>query len=272
MKLKKGSAAAKAYMAKIRGKRKSVSGLLGVRKKGHKTAVYYDRVKPHPKIRIGKPTSSKFTKSSLKSTMGQQALTLPGGHGLLHRRITGLFDIAAIKEIDDLKKQYHQLAKKYHPDTGGTKEQFQKLQKEYDAIFKQILSGSELSAEQKKNEIVLDDAMRAVVDSIISIPDISIELSGKWLWITGNTYPYRKELKLAGLQFAPVKKVWYFAGTKSAGRGGMDLEEIRSKYGSSQIKPSGNKLISGINLSPSKKAKLKSNLCKIIRALKKRII
>ena len=35
-------------------------------------------------------------------------------------------------KLDDLKKQYHSLAKKYHPDKGGTKEQFQELQNNYD--------------------------------------------------------------------------------------------------------------------------------------------
>lgn len=49
-KLKKGSAAAKAYMAKLRSK-KNVSGLLGVKKAGHHTSVYYSRIRPHTKAK-----------------------------------------------------------------------------------------------------------------------------------------------------------------------------------------------------------------------------
>lgn len=36
----------------------------------------------------------------------------------------------------DLKRAYHQQAKKVHPDAGGTKEEFQKLSKAYELLFR----------------------------------------------------------------------------------------------------------------------------------------
>ena len=249
-KLKKGSAAAKAYMAKLRSK-KNVSGLLGVKKAGHHTSVYYSRIKAHSKIKkVG---------------------ALPGGYSLLHRRVSGLFDTTTIKELDDLKKQYYSLAKKYHPDTGGTKEQFQALQKEYQILFKQILSGSSLNTDQKKNEIELDEAIRKIVDTIITIPDLNIELIGKWLWVTGFTFPYRKELKAAGLTYISQRIAWVYKGVKSRGRGG-DMDEIRAKYGSTPIKPKGGRYIGAPELNKAQKNKLRIYLKKVILKLNKRII
>lgn len=388
-KLKKGSAAAKAYMAKLRSK-KNVSGLLGVKKAGHHTSVYYSRIRPHTKakkvgalpvgftgkfygvpfkiynqytldggvvaiaentktgsiicsidgkntekaaeafcshivnnhemgdsyyvekkdlpiikkgvnkfvkqlagevlaynkgnkqteapkkINIQKPVAAKlpvakFTKNTLRETLKSQKLRLRGGYSLLSRRVSGLFDTNTIKELDDLKKQYYSLAKKYHPDTGGTKEQFQALQKEYQILFKQILSGSSLNTDQKKNEIELDEAIRKIVDTIITIPDLNIELIGKWLWVTGFTFPYRKELKAAGLTYISQRIAWVYKGVKSRGRGG-DMDEIRAKYGSTPIKPKGGRYIGAPELNKAQKNKLRIYLKKVILKLNKRII
>src|SRR5665648_496381 len=43
-----------------------------------------------------------------------------------------------------------------------------------------------------------------VIAKVISF-EVQIELCGNWLWISGNTYKYRKELKAAGFFFAPEK-------------------------------------------------------------------
>jgi len=270
-KLKKGSAAAKAYMAKIRSK-KNVSGLLGVKKAGHHTAVYYDRIRPHTKAKkVGALPVGRFTKNTLRETLKSQKLRLPGGYSLLHRRVSGLFDTSTIKELDDLKKQYYELAKKYHPDTGGTKEQFQALQKEYENLFKSILSGSSLNSDQKKNEVDIDEAMRKIIDTIISIPDLNIELVGKWLWVSGFTFPYRKELKAAGLSYIAPRKMWAYKGVKSRGGGG-DMDDIRAKYGSTPIKPTGGRYIGVPELNKAQKNKLRIYLKKVIFKLNKRII
>lgn len=159
----------------------------------------------------------------------------------------GFFDNSPIQNLDELKKQYYKLAKIYHPDAGGSKAQFQDLQNEYEKLFKRILNGGTLSPEEKETEIELDENLRRAVDAIISLPGINIELVGKWIWITGNTYPIKEQLKAAGYNFAPVKKAWYYKGAESSGRGKMSLDEIRGKYGSERIKKD-SKYISGVDV------------------------
>lgn len=165
-----------------------------------------------------------------------------GGKGIF-----GFFDNSPIQNLDELKKQYYKLAKIYHPDTGGSKTQFQDLQNEYERLFKRILNGGTLTPEEKETEIELDENLRRAVDAIISLPGINIELVGKWIWITGQTYPIKEQLKAAGYHFAPVKKAWYYKGAESAGRGKMNLDEIRGKYGSEKIKKDA-KYISGVDV------------------------
>jgi hypothetical protein len=179
------------------------------------------------------------------------------------------FDIKGLTDIDSLKKSYFKLAKVYHPDAGGTKEQFQRLQKEYEGLFKTIMSGSNLSANDIANEIELDENLRQAVDAIIGIPQLNVELIGKWIWVSGNTYPIRNELKNAGFMFAPVKKMWYYKGIESAGRGKLTIDEIRKKYGSQAIQKEGMKKIQGIGeyISPAKKKKFYMSLKKALKAL-----
>jgi len=188
--------------------------------------------------------------------------------------IGSVFDTSVIKEVDDLKKQYFKLAKKYHPDMGGTTIQFQALQKDYEDLLKKLLAGSSLNSEQKTNEIIIDKAIRDIIDILISFENINIEVIGKWLWISGNTYPIKDILKGSGM--FPIKKnnvfYWVYKGSDSKGKGNMTIEEIKKKYGSQNIptKPSGK--ISGIKLTLQQKNRLKSYLYTIQKGLNKRPI
>jgi hypothetical protein len=184
--------------------------------------------------------------------------------------IAGLFDTTVIKDIDQLKKQYFQLAKKYHPDAGGTTAQFQNLQAEYEKLLNSLLKGSNLSQDQKDNELVIDKAIRDVIDALINIEDINIELIGKWLWISGNTYPVRQSLKSAGLIFIKKegKPYWVYKGVESAGRGKAAMEDIKRKYGVYEIKAPTTKKIGAIP--KVNKTKLKYGLKRLTKALNKR--
>jgi hypothetical protein len=155
-----------------------------------------------------------------------------------NKGVNGFFDESTIKTLDDLKKQYYKLSMIHHPDrpTGNTQD-FQDLQNEYEKLIKQILKGSKLSEEEQKNEIEIDEALRSALDTIMHL-DLKIEIIGKWIWVSGNTFPVKETLKAAG--FVPRKKgnlfFWVFIGEQSKGRGNMTIEEIRKLYGSKEIK------------------------------------
>lgn len=252
MKLKKGSKEACEFMAKIRGK-----------KKGTKKAVK----KRAPKKVVKKVA----TKKVVKKIAGEKHTDIKSHNYRIS--ISGLFHTDIINDIDSLKKQYRELALKYHPDAGGTHEQFLELKKEYDILFKKILNKSNFSEEQKENEIKLDEAMQNVVDCLVLLPNINIEIVGKWIWVSGDTYAIRNELKQAGLIF--IKKAgqpyWVYRGVESAGRGKMSIQEIKTKYGTHTITKPSKKTLSGLNVKINK-TKLKSALKKIVKSLNKRPI
>jgi hypothetical protein len=232
-------------------KKKVIKGLDSVKRSGNKKSVNYTKHTP------------------AKKTVKQGAL-----FGV-NKKLGELFDTTIIKDIDSLKKQYFKLAKKYHPDSGGTTVQFQHLQSEYEKLLKSLLNGSSFTTGQKENELELDKAMRHIVDSLISIENINIELIGKWLWISGNTYPIRAILKSVGLIFIKKDAVpyWVYKGVESYSRGGTSMEDIKKKYGSSKIEKPSIKKLSGVgSISASNKIKLKFALKRAIKALNKRPI
>jgi hypothetical protein len=76
-----------------------------------------------------------------------------------------------------------------------------------------------------------------IINKIVALEGLVIEIIGDWIWLSGNTYPYRKILKETGFLFASKKVMWFYrpAEYKSSNRSPMDIDSIRSKYGSNKI-------------------------------------
>ena len=84
-----------------------------------------------------------------------------------------------------------------------------------------------------------DEMLREMLNKVIHFSDITIEIIGNWLWIGGNSFPYRKELKELGFKWASQKKTWYWhseAFRKRSHRN-LSMNDIRDYYGSTEIEP-----------------------------------
>ena len=128
------------------------------------------------------------------------------------------------------------MAKQHHPDCGGDAETMQKINTEYAYACAHILKVEDLTAEEINEQINLSEEYRKVIEQIINLTGVVIEVVGHWIWVTRNTYPLRKELKEAGLLFAPKKVAWYYRAEEYKTKGGKKtLDEIREKYGSEKI-------------------------------------
>ena len=133
-----------------------------------------------------------------------------------------------LNNIEELKKVYFSFAKKLHPDLGGTNEEMKALNEQYDRAVTE-LGGN-------KSEAVYSVDLRPFIDKLIIIEGINIELCGSWLWISGNTYPVRKELSIAGAIYHSKKKMWYVKGAESASKKNTSMNDIRNYYGSKMVK------------------------------------
>lgn len=159
-----------------------------------------------------------------------------------------------VQTLDELRKQYKDLLKKYHPDNGGSEEETKAINVEYERLFKILKdnhsrqntadgnadgnhSSYDNSYDNMKYDFAEDELLREMLQKVIYLSDITIEIIGAWLWISGNTYPHRKELKEMGYKWASNKKMWYWKSEvyQKKSRKTLSMDEIKSYYGSIKI-------------------------------------
>lgn len=143
-----------------------------------------------------------------------------------------------VKTIDELKQQYRTLARKLHPDNGGSKEAMQELNKQYDELFKKVKNtytkSDGTTYTRDNNEDI--HAYTNIINSIINL-NCDIEIIGSWVWCF-NAYECREVLKKLGFRWANKKKAWYWHSEEDTcnSHKSTPMEEIRGKYGSTQVK------------------------------------
>jgi curved DNA-binding protein CbpA len=133
-----------------------------------------------------------------------------------------------IEGINEAKKIYKQLAKKLHPDVGGSDELFKMLNSIYTNILENGIYFS--------NEFKFDLEIEKIISQILHYENILIEVVGSWIWLSGDTKEIKDKLKDLGFKWASKKKMWYFGEMKGRNPQEKSLEEIKNKYGCETLK------------------------------------
>ncbi|RXI37282.1 hypothetical protein CRU99_12120 [Malaciobacter mytili] len=133
-----------------------------------------------------------------------------------------------IEGIKEAKKIYKTLAKKLHPDTGGTEEEFKILNAVYTDLIENKIYFS--------NDSKIDIELEKIISLILHFENITIELIGSWIWISGDTKAIKEQLKKIGFKWATKKKMWFYGEMKGINPKEKSLEEIKAKYGSETLK------------------------------------
>ena len=154
-----------------------------------------------------------------------------------------------VETLEELRKQYKELLKKYHPDNpNGSTEATQAINAEYDNLFKVLKDRHEKKSTDNttekteynnmKYDFKEDAKLREVLQQIINFENINIEIVGCWIWVDGNTYEYKDNLKTLGFRWAREKKKWYFhtEAFRKRSRKKLSMDDIRNYYGSTEVK------------------------------------
>jgi len=148
------------------------------------------------------------------------------------------FFIPQPETLEELKTMYRKLAIQHHPDRGGDSETMKGINAEYDILFPQLKDthktkdGETYTAYQKSTETA--DQFKTLIDELMKMDDITIEIIGCFVWVTGDTKPYRVKLKELKFQWHSQKIAWYLKPENYRKRSHKyyDLDEIRAMYGS----------------------------------------
>lgn len=157
-----------------------------------------------------------------------------------------------VNTLEELRRQYKELLKHYHPDNPqGSTAATQEINAEYDRLFKVLKDKHESKPDKTADSTAHkessynanmydwenDRSLREVLQKIINFDGIEIEIVGAWLWVSGNTYNYKKELKEIGFKWASQKKMWYWKSEayRKKSRKSLNMDDIRNYYGSTKV-------------------------------------
>ena len=138
--------------------------------------------------------------------------------------------------LEELKKQYRELTKTHHPDNGGDTAIMQAVNGEYSQLspdIHQTKDGETYTSKQENTETA--EQFIDLINELMKMDNISIEIIGCFVWVTGETKPYKEILKGLKFQWHSKKIAWYLKPEdyKRKSRKDYGLDEIRAMYGTS---------------------------------------
>ena len=140
--------------------------------------------------------------------------------------------------VDAIKKHYRQLAMLHHPDIGGDHETMQEINKQYHKALKGCHGQTTQTDTGKEYAYRYDEALeQSVVEAIakliaLQMPNVTIALIGTWVWIVGDTKPYKDAIKAIGCKWHRTRECWFFSAHPHKGfysRSGFD--GLAARYG-----------------------------------------
>lgn len=149
---------------------------------------------------------------------------------------------ANCRTAEDCKARYHELVKKYHPDNGGSGQEIKEIISQFKEVWRRLkdIHYSSEKQEYYKAETETTETAEGFIDIISKLSRLEgviIEMCGSWLWLSGNTYPFRQELKEWGCRWSTGKKKWYYTFDPwKPTRFHKSMNEIRRDYGSAIVR------------------------------------
>ena len=141
---------------------------------------------------------------------------------------------------EDVKKQYRENAKKYHPDLGGNAEDFKEMRNEYERLwecYKNVHQNAQGETYEKETAET-PDQFADIINTLVRLKGVEVEICGSWIWCSGNTMTHKDTLKHLGFKWAHKKKAWYYHTEpyRKRSKRELTLDEIRDMFGSQSYK------------------------------------
>ena len=151
-----------------------------------------------------------------------------------------------ITTAEELKKRYHELVKELHPDNGGNVEEFKEMKAQFDKIAHSETWNTHKTADGKtytKENATTPEHFTDIIEKLRTLENITIEILGSWIWITGDTRSYKEILKSLGFLFSSKKAAWYYNGETKKRRthSKMTYTDLQQHWGVSYSEKTGEK-------------------------------
>ena len=140
----------------------------------------------------------------------------------------------SIKTLEELKKAYHRLCLKLHPDVGGSNEAMKILNAGDEKLFERVknIHVNKDGETYERETYETPQEFQTLIAELLKLDGIEIEIIGCFVWVSGDTKPHKERLKALGFRWHSKKKCWYKspAGYRRWGVGEYSMDEIRMMY------------------------------------------
>lgn len=153
------------------------------------------------------------------------------------------FTIKGCQTVVEVKKLYKELAMKHHPDLGGDTATMQEINRQYEEILKSLDGETSTDSEGKSHTYKYNHETESELMNVINellglrMDNVEIYLIGLWVWIDGETKPYKDYLKEMNCKWHGKRKCWYYANTPSRYRKSSTkgIDDIALTYGATKM-------------------------------------
>lgn len=144
-----------------------------------------------------------------------------------------------IKTLEELKKEYHRLCFKLHPDVGGSDEAMKQLNAEYEILFERVkrIHVNKDGETYERDTEETPEEFQTLIAELLKLDNITIEIIGCFVWVAGDNKPHKEKLKELGFKWHNKKKCWYKSpeGYRRWGGGEYSMDDIRGMYKSVKV-------------------------------------
>ena len=136
---------------------------------------------------------------------------------------------------DSLKQAYRSACFKFHPDHGGDPEIMKLVNLAFECLNNYTWGAWD--AKQAQKETPLTETLTKVWNKVNHFPYITGEIVGTWIWVSGESWRYKKQLKELGFKWSPNKRAWFYhaPGYRKRSKRSFDMDEIRGMFDSSDL-------------------------------------
>ena len=131
-----------------------------------------------------------------------------------------------------------------HPDRGGSTEVMQEINLQYqqalESIHGQSTTGTDGAEHTYYYHADIESALMELINQLLQLKmnNVEVALIGTWIWVLGETKPYKSQLRELGCRWHFKRKCWYYhTGTYRSSTSSAELSELSEKYGCQSFNP-----------------------------------